>query len=88
LHVGHLRHKCPTWVTDSFAAVSLAHVAIEVKAGRNVSLADTRGLQSLETVVRKHPPLLKWIIYRGERKQRFDNGVEVWPVLEALAALQ
>ena len=75
-------------MTDSFAAVSLAHVAIEVKAGRNVSLADTRGLQSLETVVRKHPPLLKWIIYRGERKQRFDNGVEVWPVLEALAALQ
>jgi hypothetical protein len=32
--------------------------------------------------------LEKWIVYRGERKQRFDNGVVAWPVLEALAALR
>jgi hypothetical protein len=27
------------------------------------------------------------IIYRGPRKQKFENGVEAWPVLEALRAL-
>jgi hypothetical protein len=52
-----------------------------------VSLADTRGLVSLgELVGSSH--LERWIVYRGERRQRFENGVEVWPVLEALAALQ
>jgi predicted AAA+ superfamily ATPase len=63
-------------------------LAIEIKASRNVSPADTRGLESLETLVKGHKPLRKWIVYRGERKQKFDNGVEVWPVLEALAALR
>jgi len=63
-------------------------LAIEIKASRNVSPTDTRGLQSLEAVAKKQPPLRKWIIYRGERRQKFDNGVEVWPVPEALAALE
>jgi predicted AAA+ superfamily ATPase len=63
-------------------------LAIEIKASRNVSPTDMRGLQSLETVARKQPPLRKWIIYRGERRQKFDTGVEAWPVLEALAALR
>jgi hypothetical protein len=30
----------------------------------------------------------KWVLYRGERKQRFESGVEVWPVLDGLAALR
>jgi predicted AAA+ superfamily ATPase len=60
---------------------------IEVKAGRSVSSADTRGLQSLAELVSKKQRLRKWIVFRGERKQRFENGVEVWPVLEALHEL-
>jgi predicted AAA+ superfamily ATPase len=63
-------------------------LAIVVKAGCRVSPADARGLQSLADVARKRPPLRQWIIFRGERKQQFENGVEAWPVLEALAALE
>jgi len=60
---------------------------IEIKAGRSVSVVDTRGLQSLQSLLRARKPLRKWIIYRGPRKQKFENGVEAWPVLEALRAL-
>ncbi len=63
-------------------------LAIEIKASRNVSPADARGLYSFEALVTAHKPLRKWIIYRAERQQRLDRGVEVWPVLEGLAALQ
>lgn len=63
-------------------------VGIEVKAGRNVSPADTRGLVSLGELVGRRHRLKKWIVYRGERKQRFDNGVEAWPVIEVLEALR
>lgn len=59
-----------------------------MKAGRNVVRSDTRGLESLAELVGRKRRLEKWIVYRGERKQRFDNGVEAWPVLDALAALQ
>jgi len=62
-------------------------VGIEIKAGRNVSRADTRGLLSLEEMVGRRKPLKKWIVYRGARAQRFDNGVVALPVLEALEAL-
>ena len=62
-------------------------LAIEIKAGRSVSVVDTRGLQSLQSLLRARKPLRKWIIYRGPRKQKFENGVEAWPVLEALRAL-
>lgn len=62
-------------------------VAIEVKSGRNVARADTRGLTSLAELVPRGKPLRKWIVYGGDRRQRFDNGVEAWPVLEAIAAL-
>jgi predicted AAA+ superfamily ATPase len=62
-------------------------LAIEIKAARSVSAVDTRGLQSLQSLLGTRGPLRKWIIYRGPRKQKFENGVEVWPVLEALRAL-
>jgi predicted AAA+ superfamily ATPase len=62
-------------------------IGIEIKAGRSVSRADTRGLVSLAEVVGRRRRLRRWILYRGERRQRFDNGVEAWPVLEGLAAL-
>jgi len=62
-------------------------LAIEIKAARSVSALDTRGLQSLESLLGPRRRLRKWIIYRGDRKQKFDNGVEAWPVLDALRAL-
>jgi predicted AAA+ superfamily ATPase len=62
-------------------------IGVEVKAGRTVSPADTRGLVSLGELVGPRQKLRQWIVYRGERRQRFENGVEAWPVLEALAAL-
>jgi len=62
-------------------------IAIEIKAGRTVSRADTRGLASLGELVPRGRRLRRWILYRGDRRQRFDNGAEVWPVLEGLAAL-
>lgn len=63
-------------------------IGIEVKASRNVSPSDTRGLMSLGELVGRKRPLQKWILYRGERKQRFDNGVQAWPVMDALAELR
>jgi hypothetical protein len=62
-------------------------VGLEIKSGRNVGAVDTRGLLSLESLLTPKQKLRKWIAYRGERRQRFDNGVEVWPVLEVLGQL-
>lgn len=63
-------------------------VAIEIKAGHNVARVDTRGLESFASIASADKRLRKWILFRGERRQRFDNGVEAWPVLEAMEALQ
>lgn len=54
-------------------------IAIEVKAGRTVSRTDARGLASLAQVVPKGRRLRRWIVYRGEHRQQFDDGVQVWP---------
>jgi predicted AAA+ superfamily ATPase len=63
-------------------------VGIEIKAGRNVSRADTRGLFSLEETVGRYKPLKKWVIYVGDRRQLFENGVHVLPYLDALEELR
>jgi predicted AAA+ superfamily ATPase len=62
-------------------------IGIEVKAGRTVSPSDARGLLSLAELVGPRQRLRKWILFRGDRRQRFANGVEAWPVLEALRGL-
>lgn len=62
-------------------------VGIEVKAGRNVSKPDTRGLMSLAETVGSYKPVEKWLVYNGNRPQVFDNGVRALPVLEALDRL-
>ncbi len=62
-------------------------IGIEIKPSRTVSWTDLRGLTSLGDLVGRKQPYRKWIVYRGERKQRFDDGVEAW-VLDALAALR
>jgi len=62
-------------------------IGIEIKAGRNVVAADARGLASLAELVRRPKSLRRWIIYRGDRRQRLPNDVEVWPVDSGLRAL-
>jgi predicted AAA+ superfamily ATPase len=62
-------------------------VGIEVKAGRTVSPRDTRGLRSLAEVVGRGKRFHRWILYRGETRQRFDDGTRVFPVLDGLSAL-
>ena len=64
-----------------------ATIGIEIKASRNVSPRDARGLRSLAELVDDTRPFRKWIVYRGERRQRLADGTEVWPVLEALTTL-
>ena len=42
-------------------------VAIEIKAGRQVTPANTRGLLSLAGMMRQQRPLALWLAFRGER---------------------
>lgn len=62
-------------------------VAIEIKYGRNLAKTDTRGLQSWREIAGGRKPSKLWVLYGGERRQRFDSDVEVWPMLEGLRAL-
>jgi len=62
-------------------------VGIEIKAGRRVTATDTRGLASLAELIPDTKTLCRWILYRGERRQRLPDGTEVWPVLDGLRAL-
>jgi predicted AAA+ superfamily ATPase len=62
-------------------------LGVEIKSGRSVTKADTRGLFSLAETVGRYKPVTKWILYTGDRRQRMDNGALVLPYLEALEEL-
>lgn len=85
--------KLSTYRTETGAEVDLVVerardvVAIEIKAGRQVTPPDTRGLLSLADLMGRRRPLALWVVFRGERAQRFDSGVEALPVLDALRKL-
>jgi predicted AAA+ superfamily ATPase len=99
LQVIYLNHalrkgwRLSTYRTEAGAEVDLVIererdvVALEIKAGRQISPADTRGLLSLAEVAGRRRPLALWLAFRGERAQRFESGVEALPVLEALQRL-
>lgn len=99
LQVIYLNHalrrgwKLSTYRTEAGAEVDLVVerandvLAIEIKAAKQVSSADTRGLLSLAELVGRRRPLTLWVLFRGERAQRFDSGVEAFPVLDALRRL-
>jgi len=99
LQVVYLNHalrkgwKLSTYRTEAGAEVDLVVerandvVAIEIKAGRQVTPADTRGLLSLAELTGRRCPLALWVAFRGERPQRFDSGVEALPVMDALRRL-
>ena len=52
-------------------------LAIECKAGRNVTRSQLGGLRSFSEVA--HKPLLKWVAFTGQAAQMFDGGVEAIP---------
>lgn len=82
-----------TYRTDAGAEVDLVIeresdiLGIEIKASRQVSVTDTRGLLSFADAARGKRPVQLWLVFRGDRTQRFESGVEALPVLEALARL-
>lgn len=61
-------------------------IGIEIKASRNISATDCRGLRSLGEVVGKYKPYRKWIVYLGETEQILDDGTWGAPYLTALRA--
>jgi predicted AAA+ superfamily ATPase len=99
LQVFYLNHaldkgwKLSAYRTEAGAEVDLVvetpkrTIALEIKSGRQVHAADTRGLLSLAEVAGNRRPLDKWLLFRGDRPQRFPNGVEVLPVLNGLRRL-
>jgi predicted AAA+ superfamily ATPase len=62
-------------------------LGIEMKAGRNVSRADTTGLSSLAETVGRYKRLTKWVVCAGEQRQLLENGVAVIPYADALNEL-
>jgi predicted AAA+ superfamily ATPase len=99
LQVIYLNHalrkgwRLSTYRTEAGAEVDLVVerekdvLAMEIKAASRVTPADARGLLSLAEVIGRRRPLALWLVFRGERPQRFESGVEVLPVLEALRRL-
>jgi predicted AAA+ superfamily ATPase len=96
VYLNHARRK--QWRLSSYRSEGGAEVdlvvdgadgpiGIEVKAGRRVGPADSRGLASLAELIPKSKKLRRWILYRGDRRQRLPDGTDVWPVLEGLQAL-
>jgi predicted AAA+ superfamily ATPase len=63
-------------------------LGVEIKSGRNVSRADSRGLLSLAETIGRYKPLEKWILYAGDRRQLLENGVQVLPYREALGEIE
>ena len=62
-------------------------LGVEIKSGRNVTRADSRGLISLAETVGRYKPVTKWIVCMGDRRQLLDNGTHVLPYLKALEEL-
>ncbi len=99
LQVIYLNHalrkgwRLSTYRTEAGAEVDLVIerpadvIGVEIKAGRQVTVADTRGLLSLAELVEPKRRLTKLLVFRGERPQRFDSGVEALPVATALRRL-
>jgi uncharacterized protein len=86
--------RLSSYRTESGAEVDLVIereddiIGLEIKSGRSVSKADTRGLFSLAEVVGRYKPVKMWMTYTGDRMQLLDNGTQVLPYLEMLEELK
>lgn len=58
-------------------------VAFEIKSKRNISSADLYGLKSFQ---QDYPMAKGVMVYRGSQK-RYIQGIEIWPIAEALLSL-
>lgn len=78
LHSEKKDWRISSYRTDSGAEVDIILdtgsrlFAIECKWGKNISENQMRGLRSFEEV--EHKPLEKYLVYTGERRQRFSQG--------------
>jgi predicted AAA+ superfamily ATPase len=83
--------KISSYRTDAGAEVDIvldtrrALIAIECKAGRSVTRAELGGLRSFGTAARRAVHSL--VVYRGERRQKLDTGVEAVPYGEFLGEM-
>ncbi|MCC6220391.1 MAG: ATP-binding protein [Deltaproteobacteria bacterium] len=53
-------------------------IGLEIKYGTRLSTSQTTGLESFAEYVGSYKPVKKWICYRGDKPQRFNNGCEAY----------
>lgn len=58
-------------------------VAIEIKSKKNISSADLYGLKSFQ----QDYPIAKGVMVYGGSQKRYVQGIEIWPITEALLNL-
>jgi predicted AAA+ superfamily ATPase len=80
--------RCCAYRTEAGAEVDLvidmgpSLLAIECKLGRNVTPSQLGGLRSFASVADK--PVRSFVVFQGDRSQRFDQGIEAIPYREFL----
>ncbi|MDP2600158.1 MAG: ATP-binding protein [Deltaproteobacteria bacterium] len=62
---------------DVIVDVGKKYLAVECKWGKAVTESETRGLLSFESIAKK--PVDKYVVYRGENTEKFENGVLAIP---------
>lgn len=62
-------------------------IGIEIKAGRQIARSALSGLRSLGEIVPRSRRYSPWVVYTGERAQRFPGGFAVKPYRQALLEL-
>jgi len=60
-------------------------LAVEIKSGKTAAEAQMKGLRSFEEVA--HKPVVKYLVYQGETRQRFSKGELAIPYREFFSEL-
>jgi uncharacterized protein len=82
----HLPWRLNSYRTEGGAEVDLvidthrALIAIECKSGRTVGPSQLGGLSAFVAATKRR--VSPYVVYRGERAQRFDNGIMAVPYLQ------
>jgi len=87
-HYSGSGHRISYWRTTSGLEVDFilgdAQVAIEVKSTESPADHDLRGLRAWHD---EHPQSHRHLVTRAARRRRTEDGIDVWPWSEFLAAL-